>query len=127
MAEVMVLKKAQRKQAKLKLGISAPAGGGKTIGALLIAYGLMKEKYPQLKDEDLWNKIVIIDSENGSGELYVGSVIDNVKIGTYNAVTLTPPFEADKYTSAIEMCYNAGMEVAIIDSVTFMVWVRRLA
>ena len=27
MAEVMVLKKAQRKQAKLKLGISAPAGG----------------------------------------------------------------------------------------------------
>lgn len=120
MAEVMVLKKAQRKQAKLKLGISAPAGGGKTIGALLIAYGLMKEKYPQLKDEDLWNKIVIIDSENGSGELYVGSVIDNVKIGTYNAVTLTPPFEADKYTSAIEMCYNAGMEVAIIDSVTHL-------
>ena len=40
----------------------------------------MKEKYPQLKDEDLWNKIVIIDSENGSGELYVGIVIDNVKI-----------------------------------------------
>lgn len=120
MAEVMTLKKAQRKQAKLKLGMSAPSGGGKTLGSLLIAYGLMKEKYPQLKDDELWGKIAIIDTENGSGELYVGTVIDNIKIGSYNAVTLKPPFEADKYTSAIEMCKEAGMEVAIIDSTTHL-------
>jgi hypothetical protein len=120
MTEVMTLKRAQRKQAKLKLGMSAPSGGGKTIGSLLIAYGLMKKKYPSLKDDELWSKIAIIDSENGSGELYVGAVIDNIKIGEYNAVTLKPPFEADKYTSAIEMCYEAGMEVAIIDSTTHL-------
>jgi hypothetical protein len=120
MAEVMTLKRAQRKQAKLKLGMAAPSGGGKTLGALLIAYGLMKEKYPKLKDDELWEKIVVIDTENGSGELYVGTVIDNMKIGAYNAVTLKPPFEADKYTSAIEMCHEAGMEVAIIDSTTHL-------
>ena len=120
MAELMTLKKAQRKQAKLKLGMSAPSGGGKTLGALLIAYGLMKEKYPNLKDDELWEKIVIIDTENGSGELYVGTVVGNNKIGSYNAITLTPPFEADKYTSAIQMCQDAGMEVAIIDSVTHL-------
>jgi hypothetical protein len=41
MAEVMTLKRAQRKQAKLKLGMSAPSGGGKTLGALFIAFGLI--------------------------------------------------------------------------------------
>lgn len=114
------LKQAQRKKAYLKLGISAPSGGGKTLGALLIAYGLMKEKYPKESDEVRWGKIAIIDSENGSGELYVGKEIANTRIGVYNAITLTPPFEADKYTQAIELCREAGMEVCIIDSTTHL-------
>lgn len=114
------LKKAQRTKAKLKLGISAPSGGGKTLGALLIAYGLMKEKYPDLPEADIWGKIAIIDTENGSGELYVGKEIANVNIGQYNAVTLEPPFEADKYTDAIKMCKKADMEVIIIDSTTHL-------
>jgi len=114
------LKKAQRKRAKLKLGMSAPSGGGKTLGALLIAYGLMKEKYPDIPDDEIWSKIAIIDSENGSGELYVGKEIANITIGEYNAVTLTAPFEADKYTDAVKMCYDAEMEVAIIDSTTHL-------
>ena len=114
------LKQAQRSKAYLKLGMSAPSGGGKTLGALLIAYGLMKEKYPKESDETRWGKIAIIDTENGSGELYVGKEIANTKIGVYNAVTLTPPFEADKYTDAIELCREAGMEVCIIDSTTHL-------
>jgi hypothetical protein len=36
----MQLQKATRKQVKLKLGLSAVAGGGKTKGALLLAKGL---------------------------------------------------------------------------------------
>lgn len=114
------LKKAQRTKAKLKLGISAPSGGGKTLGALLIAYGLMQEKYPVLPENELWGKIAIIDTENGSGELYVGKEIANVKIGQYNAITLEPPFEADKYIDAIKLCKKADMEVAIIDSTTHL-------
>lgn len=114
------LKKAQRTKAKLKLGISAPSGGGKTLGALLIAYGLMKEKYPALPENELWGKIAIIDTENGSGELYVGKEIANVKIGQYNAITLEPPFEADRYIDAIKLCKKAEMEVTIIDSTTHL-------
>lgn len=116
----MQLKKAQRSKAYLKLGISAPSGGGKTLGALLIGYGLMKEKYPTETDANLWNKIAIIDTENGSGELYVGSEVANTKIGEYLAVTLEPPFEADKYTQAIELCQDNGVEVCIIDSSTHL-------
>jgi hypothetical protein len=119
---MLELKVAQRKRAKLKLGMAAPAGGGKTMGALLIAYGVMKEKYPKLPDEELWAKIAIVDSENGSGELYVGTEVSESRlvIGAYNAVTLTPPFEPDKYSDAIRLCSENGIEVVIIDSTTHL-------
>jgi len=114
------LKKAQRSRAFLKLGIAAPSGGGKTLGALLIAYGLMKQKYPGETDAFRWGKIGIIDTENGSGELYVGSEVTGVKIGEYNAVTLSKPFDVDKYIQGIDLCLDSGLEVAIIDSSTHL-------
>lgn len=117
---VLELKRAQRSKAFLKLGISAPSGGGKTLGALLIAYGLMKEKYPDKSDAFRWAKIAIIDTENGSGELYVGRDVAGIVIGEYNAITLTAPFEADKYTQAITLCENNDIEVGIIDSSTHL-------
>lgn len=120
MAEKMQLHKGQRSKAFLKLGVSAPSGGGKTLGALMIAFGLMKEQYPNLPDAQLWEKIAIVDTENGSGELYVGSEFGNLKIGEYNAITLRPPFEADKYTQALELCQEAGIEVVVIDSTTHL-------
>jgi hypothetical protein len=116
----LTLKKAERKKAKLKLGMSAPSGGGKTLGALLIAYGLMKEKYPKLSDADLWAKVAIIDSENGSGELYANSEKAGVKIGEYCAITLAPPFTPEKYIEGILLCHQEGIEVCIIDSTTHL-------
>lgn len=120
MGQELILRKAQRSQAYLKLGMSAPSGGGKTASALLMAYGLMKEKYPNLPDAQLWEKIAIIDTENGSGELYVGSLIGNTKVGVYNTLIIVPPFEAQKYMDAMDVCRDAGMEVCIIDSTTHL-------
>lgn len=117
------LKRAQRKKAYLRLGLAAPSGGGKTLGALLVAYGLMKEKYPDKKDVELWDKIAIVDTENGSGELYVGMEVageSNIKIGEYNAITLHAPFEAEKYISAIQLCEDNGIEVCILDSTSHL-------
>jgi len=110
------LKKAQRKRAKLKLGIAGGSGSGKTLGALLVAYGLLKEKYPNFPDNEIWNKIAIVDTENGSGELYVGKEVGDLIIGEYNSITLEPPFEVDKFTDSIKLCYKSGMEVVILDS-----------
>jgi len=117
---VLQMKKAQRSAAFLKLGVSGASGSGKTLGGLLLGYGLMKELYPQLPEAELWAKIAIIDTENGSGELYVGKEIKGTVIGEYNAITLTAPFEADKYTQALEMCVANAIEVAIIDSTTHL-------
>lgn len=77
------LKKAQRKRVKLKIGLSAPSGGGKTASALILAYGLLKGEHPDWSDEEIWSHIALIDTENGSGELYAGVTIGGTHIGEY--------------------------------------------
>lgn len=98
---MLELKKATRKQVKLRLGLSAVAGGGKTMGALLMAYGMTND----------WSKIAVIDTENGSASLYS-------HLGDFNAIDLEAPFSPERYIEAIKMCENAGMEVIILDSIT---------
>ena len=56
----MQLQIAERKRAKIKMGLQGPSGSGKTYSALLIAYGLCND----------WSKIAVIDSENHSSNLY---------------------------------------------------------
>lgn len=95
------LKKAERKKAKIRLGLSGPSGFGKTYSGLLIAKGLVGN----------WSKIALIDTENGSGELYSD-------LGDYNVVTLEAPYTPERYIQAIKICEQAGMECIIIDSIT---------
>lgn len=97
----MQLQKATRKKAKIKLGLSAVSGGGKTYSALLIAYGLCGD----------WSKIAVIDTENQSASLYS-------HLGDYNALPLEAPYSPERYIQAIKTCEDAGMEVIIIDSIT---------
>jgi len=117
---VLQLVKAQRAKAFLKLGMSAPSGGGKTLSSLLLAYGLLKQAHPDWKDAEIWEHVAIIDTENGSGQLYVGAHVAGLDIGVYNTIILHPPFEADKYTEAISLCEKADIEVCIIDSTTHL-------
>ena len=93
---------AQRRKAKLRLGITGPAGSGKTMSALLIAGGLVTGDY---------SKIGLVDTENGSGDLYVHSTASGSEIGEYNVLSLEPPFEARKYIDAIHLAEEAGLEI----------------
>ena len=97
----MQLRKATRQKAKIRLGLSAVSGGGKTYSALLIAKGIAGS----------WDKVAIIDSENSSADLYA-------HLGDYNVLPLTAPFTPEKYIDAIRACERAGMEVIIVDSIT---------
>jgi hypothetical protein len=96
-----VLRKATRKKAKIRLGLSAVSGGGKTYSALLVAKGICGD----------WSKVAIIDSENSSADLYA-------HLGDYNVLPLTAPFTPERYIDAIKTCEKAGMEVIIVDSIT---------
>ncbi len=104
----LVIADAAREMAYIKLLISSPAGGGKTMGSLLMAYGLTED----------WGKILIIDTENKSGSLYVGSKVDDVKIGKYKTIQLSAPYTVERYLRAIEMAEKAGMKCLIIDSLS---------
>lgn len=95
----MQLKKATRKQVKLRLNISAPSGAGKTYSALRMAKGICGD----------WDKIAVIDTENGSASLYSD-------LGSFNVIDLSPPFQPEKYIQALNACVEAGIEVIIIDS-----------
>lgn len=95
------IRKAKRTQARLRIGLSSPSGAGKTYSSLLLAKGLVGS----------WDKIGLIDSENGRGDIYSD-------LGDYNIITLKPPFTPESYIAAIHAFENAGMEVIIIDSTT---------
>lgn len=95
------LRKATRQKAKIRLGLSAVSGGGKTYSALLIAYGLCGD----------WSKIALIDTENGSGDLYA-------HLGAYNVLSLNAPYSPERYIECINDCENEGMEVIVVDSIT---------
>lgn len=97
---MMQLKTAQRKRAKIKMAIQGSSGSGKTQSSLLIAKGLT--------GGDL-SKVAVIDTENGSSNLYS-------HLGDYNVLPLSPPYTPQKYAEAIKVCEDAGMEVVIIDS-----------
>lgn len=95
----MELRKSERSKAKIKMSLQGSSGSGKTMSALLIAKGLT--------NGDL-SKVAVIDSENGSADLYA-------HLGNYNIITLNS-FSPNDYVEAISICESAGMEVIIIDS-----------
>lgn len=97
----MQLQKATRKKSKLRLNLSGPSGSGKTYSALLMAKGLI----------GTWEKIAVIDTENGSASLY-----DH--LGSFNTIDLQAPFSPERYIEAIDACIKAGIECIIIDSST---------
>lgn len=94
----MEIKKAQRMKAKLRMGIAAPSGAGKTYSALLLAFGL-------------GGKVGLIDTEHGSGHLYA-------HLGDYDVIEVSAPYSVAKYTQAIKAFEDAGYQTIIIDSLS---------
>lgn len=97
----MELQTAQRKRTSIKMAIQGPSGNGKTYSALLTAYGLTED----------WNKVAVIDTENGSSNLYSS-------LGSYKVLSLSQPYSPERYIEAISTCEAAGMEAIILDSIT---------
>lgn len=95
-----IIRKAERSSAKLRIEFVGPSGSGKTYSSLLVAHGMTN-----------WEKIGIIDTENGSADFYS-------HLGPFNVLTLEKPYSPDRYIEAIEAFEEAGMEVIIIDSIT---------
>ena len=115
-----VLKRAQRKRVKLKIGMAGGPGSGKSLSSILLAYGIVKREHPGMSDDDIWGHIAIIDTENHSAELYADREIAGQTIGEFCTVAIEPPFTSEKYLEAIKLCGESDIYVTVIDSLTHL-------
>ena len=78
------------------------------MGALLIAYGLVGD----------WDRIGLLDTETGAGELYVHHRVPGTTfvIGEFNYWRVDPPFTMAKYLQGLRALEEAGMEAIVLDS-----------
>lgn len=102
-----MFRKAERKKARLRLGICGPSGSGKTYSSLLIAHGL-------------GGKIALLDTENGSGDLYAGQSYEingETKKFEYDVAALSGNFSPENYINIIKEA-SKNYDVLIIDSLS---------
>jgi len=97
----MAFRKAQRSMARARIALIGVSGSGKTYSALLLARGLAGPK----------GRIAIIDTENGSADLYAS-------LTGYDVATITAPYEPKKYLDMIHEAEKEGYDVIIIDSLS---------
>ena len=84
-------KKAERRQAVIKLALQGPSGSGKTYSSLLLAYGLAGS----------WNQIAPIDTDNNSYHLYSHPC-------KFDVLSLSEPFTPKRYPKLLKY---AGRQV----------------
>lgn len=94
---MMQFRKAEKRQAKLRLALIGPSGAGKTYSALAIAEGL-------------GGKVALIDTEHSSASLYADRF-------TFDVLNLES-FHPERYVEAIGAAQAAGYDVLIIDSLS---------
>lgn len=101
--------------------LQAPSGAGKTVGALILAFGIVKAKFPDMPEEEVWTKIGVVDTEHRRSLVNVNMLKGDLKIGKFLHVPLSAPYSVERVTYAVGLVKQAGCEVCIIDS-TSHIW-----
>lgn len=112
MSEQFGFKRARRAQARLRLGVSAVSGGGKTMGALRLAKGIVQALIDTGQIEgEIDGKIAVIDTERKSASLYAHVV-------PFDTLEMEPPYSVDRMQQALMAAERAGYAVCIIDQIS---------
>lgn len=102
----VVFEKVTRAKSKARIAITGQSGSGKTLSALLLAYGLTGD----------WNKIAVIDTEHGRARFYADR--KEYGIGKFLYQSMEPPYSPDRYIDYVTSAAKAVGEngCVIIDS-----------
>lgn len=102
----MAFQKVTREKSKLRLALAGPSGAGKTLSALLLAYGITND----------WSKIALIDTEHGRAKFYANR--SDFGTGEFLYQEMTAPYSPEKYISMVNEGAEAVGEdgVVIVDS-----------
>ena len=97
-----------RKKAKLRLALTGVSGGGKTLGALYIAYGMIGD----------WGKVAVIDTEHERARFYADR--SDLGTGSFLYAPFAPPYSPDRYKQLVqEAAELVGPDgVVIVDSLS---------
>ena len=97
-----------RKKAKLRMALTGVSGGGKTLGALFIAYGMTGD----------WSKVALIDTEHERARFYADR--SDLGTGSFLYAPFAPPYSPDRYKQLVQEA--AGLVgpdgVVIVDSLS---------
>lgn len=98
--------KVTREKAKLRAALVGVSGSGKTLSALLLAYGITQD----------WEKIAIIDTEHGRAKFYANR--SDLGTGEFLYQEMSAPFSPEKYVKMVsEGAKTVGEDgVIIVDS-----------
>lgn len=113
-----IIKKARRGAVYVKIGMMGISGSGKTLSALLMGYGLIRAAHPEMSESQVWEKILVIDTENSSASLYAGLQVGTTRVGEFLTIDIEAPFTVEKYIEAINAAEENGVEFLIIDSMS---------
>lgn len=116
----MAIKKGKRTTAKLRIGLTGPTNGGKTYSSIRLAYGILKETHPEWTEEEIWDHIVLIDTERMRGLFYINRTDLPLKTGEFYHVSISAPYHPQKYIDAIKEAEDLLKQdgVIIIDSLS---------
>lgn len=113
MADTFKIQRAERTQARLRLALQGPSGGGKTATSLLIAKGMVaalqaRGKLPEHLDGV---HIGLLDTERDSAKLYSHLV-------PFDTLVLEPPYSPSRYVAALRALERVGYPIIICDQIT---------
>ena len=100
----------QRQKMKLRMALTGVSGGGKTLGALYLAYGLT----------DDWGKVALIDTERERGRAYASRSDLPIPTGEYLYAGLYAPYSPERYKEYVRQAAEAvGPDgVVMVDSLS---------
>jgi len=102
------IKRAVRHKKKGRIIYTGPSGSGKTWAALVTASILAEG-----------GKVGVIDTENGSAEMFAGEFSDDLgRAIEFDVLELEPPFSPERYIAAFDEFVKAGYAALVIDSTT---------
>ena len=97
---------AKREKLNLAIALMGATGSGKTLGALLLAYGLTGD----------WSKVFVIDADNRSSLGYVDDPI--LGIGRFQFASLDAPFTPQKYLALLKDAAESGAGCIIVATIS---------
>ena len=116
----MAFVKADRTATFVRMALTGPTNSGKTASAIRIAQGIVRKNLKNPTQEQIDEKIAIVDTERGRAKFYADRNEGDFKTGHFFHANLTPPYTIRKYIDLIEEAAELVGEdgVVIIDSLS---------